>query len=97
MPADWLAASVPITWGTYPANGASSPAIAAMQSGAPLAITLDGSNRLATMTNGTTGRVASITYADATHLTISDNLTPQAIGTLVLDAGGRLVSYSGNF
>lgn len=72
-------------------------ALRAAASGDSLSITLDGSNRMATMTNNVSGRVATTVYTDSTHLTVSDNRTPQAVGTLVLDAGGRLVNYSGNF
>lgn len=85
-----------------PAGGAdivlgSSTALQAVQSGAGLSITLDGNGRMATMTNAVTGRVASFIYADATHLTVQDNQTAQAVGTIVLDSNGKLVSYSGNF
>ena len=72
-------------------------ALRAAVSGDSFGVTLDGSGRLATLTNNVSGRVATFTFTDTTHGTISDNKTPQAVGTFVLDSNGKLVSWSGNF
>lgn len=72
-------------------------AAALVSGGGNLAATLDGSNRLASLTNVGTGRAYTFAYSDATHLAITDNGSPQARVDMVLDGSGRLVSATGNF
>ena len=81
-------------------NGLSANVVAALQaaaSGAARTFSYDGSGRTAQVTNTVSGRSLTYAYADTTHLTISDNRTPQAVCTVVLDGAGRPVSLSGNF
>lgn len=72
-------------------------AVRTLAAGGNLTATLDGSNRLASLANVSTGRTLTLTYTDPTHLTIRDNGVPQAEVMLVLDASQRLVSATGNF
>lgn len=72
-------------------------AVALVSGGGNLTATLDGSGRLASLANVSTGRTLTLTYTDSTHLTIRDNGAPQAEVALVLDSSQRLVSATGNF
>lgn len=66
--------------------------------GSPVAVTLDVSNRPATLTKG--ANVFTIARPDSTHLTISlpnSGGLPNSVLSVITTADGRVVSTSPNF
>ena len=73
-------------------------ALVGLLSGSPLVVTLDGSNRPATITKGS--NVFTIARPDSTHLTISlpnSGGLPNSVLSVITTADGKVVSMVRNF
>lgn len=99
MAQDWLSTpATPIAGTPGTLTPAQASAVSSMSAGAGVSVTLDGSNRPATITKGS--RTLTVAWADATHLSLSlpnAGGQPASTAALVVDASGRLISVSTNY